>query len=108
MNNAIKTDIHESSNNVLINADEAKKLKHDDEKEYLEYIQFINERIKLAAVNDNYVIIRQLPYARWLDFGFERSKAANRVLQELSGKGFVYSFFYEEKQFVDMGLKICW
>ena len=43
---------------VLITADEAKKLKHDDEKEYLEYIQFINERIKLAAVNDNYVIIR--------------------------------------------------
>lgn len=65
---------------VLISADEAKKLKHD-EKEYLEYIQFINERIKLAAVNDNYVIIREHPYARWLDFGFERSKAANRVLQ---------------------------
>ena len=93
---------------VLISADEAKKLKHDDEKEYLEYIQFINERIKLAAVNDNYVIIRQLPYAHWLDFGFERSKAANRVLQELTAKGFVYSFFYEEKQFVDMGLKISW
>ena len=93
---------------VLITADEAKKLKHDDEKEYLEHIQFINERIKLAAVNDNFVIIREPPYARWLDFGFERSKAANRVLQELSAKGFVYSFFYEEKQFVDMGLKINW
>lgn len=49
---------------VLITADEAKKLKHDDEKEYLEYIQFINERIKLAAVNDNHVIIREHPYAR--------------------------------------------
>ena len=93
---------------VLITVHEAKKLKHDDEKEYLEYIQFINKRIKLAAVNDNFVIIRELPYARWLDFGFEQSKAVNRVLQELNAKGFVYSLFYEEKQFVDMGLKINW
>lgn len=93
---------------VLISADEAKKLKHDDEKEYLEYVQFINERIKLAAVNDNFVIIRELPYARWLDFGFKQSKVVNRVLQELTAKGFVYSFFYEEKQFVDEGLKISW
>ena len=101
-------DVKMETKDVLITADEAKKLKHDDEKEYLEYIQFINERIKLAAVNDNHVIIREHPYARWLDFGFEQSKAVNRVLQELSAKGFAYSFFCEEKQFVDMGLKISW
>lgn len=74
-----------------------------------EHRQFIDECIVDAARSgQREVIVRTSPYARWLYQDVHFDKTAEEVIGGLREDGFVVDQFYEERQFVDMGLRISW
>ena len=75
-----------------------------------EYLEFIEKKIIEAAKGQNReVIIRDNPYCNWI-YGSRASnpEEARKALKALSDNGFKVSTYYQENQFVDIGLKIEW
>jgi len=93
----------------MITAKRARILSGNDEEECKEALRAIEERIKTAAGSGgSSLIIRDEPYAYWLYSEKSKTKTSKRVISELENLGFKVSQYYEERQFVDIGLKIEW
>ncbi len=74
-----------------------------------QYAKRLSTFIESAANDgDQYVIVRQEPYAGWMYNERVDSKTAKATLEILRKNGFEVSLFYQENQFVDIGLKISW
>lgn len=88
----------------MLTAQEAREIAGPDAKDYLE---IIDGRIRAAAeMKEREVIIRDQPYANWL-YGTP-SKVAKEVIKKLKEYGYDVDLYYQESQFVDMGLWIKW
>lgn len=73
-----------------------------------EYAEDIEKYIRDAAEKkQRMVIIRSEPYAYWLYYK-EQPQQVLDALKILKDSGYKVSLFYEERQFVDMGLQIEW
>ena len=69
----------------------------------------MERRIIKAAEDKKYeVIINANPYANWLYDAKYRDITVEAVLNDLQELGYQVSLYYNESQFVDMGLKISW
>ena len=74
-----------------------------------EYMNYLEEQIKEAAYNkQTSTIIRKLPYGEWILDEEKLDDDAKKAIHSLRSRGFVVSLFYEERQLVDMGLRISW
>lgn len=72
-----------------------------------EHLEVISKVVETAAANkQRSVTIRHEPYGSWL-YGTVVEPALSTVA-ELRKLGYTIDFFYEERQFVDMGLRISW
>lgn len=91
----------------MISADEARKLAKPDIEAHVVYL---NSRITEAAKQGKTeVIVRKAPYRCWLYIMDDDQKPeAEAVLKLLKDKGFQCKLFYNEAQFVDIGLRIIW
>lgn len=91
----------------MISAHEARKLAKPDIEAHVVYL---NSRITEAAKQGKTeVIIRKAPYRCWLYIMDDDQKPeAEAVLKLLKDKGFQCKLFYNEVQFVDIGLHILW
>lgn len=90
----------------MITAEQARLLAGPTAEEYLE---IIGDRIEMAAMNkEREVIIRDTPYAEWLYSEKDMPPAAREVVAKLRKNGFEVKLYYNELQFVDMGLWIRW
>ncbi len=73
-----------------------------------EYRERIDDQIRDAASKaERVLILRQQPYADWARSA-KPDPIGAQVMKELRDDGFKVSLHYEEKQFVDYGLKIEW
>lgn len=76
---------------------------------YDKYLEFINEKIKTAAKNGKTsIIIRENPYSCWLYGPDKNDQEVDDLLKLLKERGFSISLYYNEGQFVDIGLNISW
>jgi histidyl-tRNA synthetase len=93
----------------MISAAEARTLAGPSVEELVAtHLEVLNERItKAAQSKKREVILRDEPYAYWM-YSREQSDDVVTTLQHLRDKGFTVDLFYEERQFVDMGLRIRW
>lgn len=90
----------------LITAAEAYDIAHP---KYDEYIDFINKRITEAAQNGRAeVVIRENEYAYWLYEEKKMTADQKKIVEELRDNGFTVDLYYQELQFVDIGLRIAW
>ena len=90
----------------MITAEQARLLAGPSAEEYLE---LISKRIeKAASEKQREVIIRDNPYAEWLYSEQNMAPVARKVIDELRANGFQVKLYYNELQFVDMGLWISW
>lgn len=90
----------------MITAEQARLLAGPTAEEYLE---IISDRIEKAAKNkEREVIIRDNPYADWLYSEQNMPAVPRKVVETLRKNGFTVSLYYNELQFVDMGLWIRW
>ena len=63
----------------------------------------------MAAMNkEREVIIRDTPYAEWLYSEKNLPDTPRKVVDTLRKNGFEVRLYYNEMQFVDMGLWIKW
>lgn len=92
---------------MLITAKEARALSGPTVDEHLARL---SKTIETAArEGKQFVIIRSEPYDRWLYNGNPSGNSIEgKVITALTLAGYKVGFFYEERQFVDMGLKISW
>jgi len=75
----------------------------------IDYLNFIGIKIKESASKGNHeVIIRQQPYCDWLYKENDLSGEPKIAIKELRTNGFEVKLFYQENQFVDIGLWIKW
>lgn len=90
----------------MIKAQEARELATD----YVQlYCDELEKLIRKAAEDKNFeVVVRKNPYSEWLKNGHPEDKNARETIEILQKNGFRVSYFYEERQFVDTGLKISW
>lgn len=74
------------------------------------FIEFIEEKIKASAkLGKHEVIIRENPYSGWLYVGYNKLHDNEKAcLDELKTCGFDVDLYYNEGQFVDIGLRIKW
>lgn len=90
----------------MITAEQARLLSGPSAEEYLE---LISKRIEAAAnEKKREVIIRDNPYADWLYNEKTMIPVARKVVDGLRKNGFEVKLYYNELQFVDMGLWIKW
>lgn len=72
------------------------------------HLTFILKKVRAAAERNEYsVIIRDGPYDRWM-YRLDPNTTAGKTIERLQNLGYTVSLFYEERQFVDAGLKIEW
>jgi hypothetical protein len=91
----------------MITAQQARELAGPSVDEYLEHISSLIE--KEAKEKRHELIIRSEPYGSWLYPSYEKApKVAKDVINKLNSNGFQVSLYYQELQFVDMGLWIKW
>lgn len=91
---------------VMLTAAEAREISGPDAKDYL---LFIEEKIRAAAKDKKReVIIREEPYAGWLNGSSPISGEPEKAIDSLRAAGYTVKLYYREFQFVDMGLHIKW
>lgn len=72
------------------------------------YIEYLDGKIRKYAENGKrFVIIRESPYAEWL-YHSTMDTDAEETIKTLRENGFTVSFYYQELQLVDYGLRISW
>ena len=90
----------------MISAKQARTIVGPSKEDYLEVLE---RRIIKAAEGKNYeVILYDKPYVYWLYDAKHRDATVEAVLNDLRELGYQVSLYYNESQFVDMGLKISW
>ena len=90
----------------MISAKEARELSGPKCEEYLVYLE---QKIKAAATKgERDVIIREKPYCDWMYKESDLKGEPIKVIKELRNLGYTARLFYQENQFVDMGLWIQW
>lgn len=90
----------------MITADEARKLAGVHRQEIEDFLKLADEMITKAAKNGKRSTIVRDSYVS--NSGYRKGEAWNTVKKILTDRGFEISFFYEERQFVDMGMTIKW
>lgn len=75
-----------------------------------EYISMLDLKIRDAAERkeQKFIILRADPFARWMYPKRPTEGVAAEVITRLEKAGFKVTLHYEEKQFVDLGLRIDW
>lgn len=91
----------------MISAEEARKLQLPDPEVVKDHLRIIETAIKRDAPSKSETIIRTEPYCRWL-YDSERTPTVSAVIDELTRLGYTLDLYYQERQFVDMGLRIRW
>jgi hypothetical protein len=90
----------------LLTASMARELAGPDFEDYLETI---NEHITKAATDKKFeVIIRQAPFRDWLYKESDLQGEGRKAVAALRQAGYKVELFYQENQFVDIGLCIKW
>lgn len=89
----------------MITAKEAFDLSIPLSEKYIEYLDGIIR--KHTGNGKRSVIVREPPYSGWL-YHSSRDADAEYTLKTLRENGFTVSFYYEELQFADYGLRISW
>ena len=90
----------------MITAEQARLLSGPSTEEHLEVI---SRRIEEAAKSGKReVILREVEYAHWLYNEKDMSDVTKQVIEKLRKNGFEVKLYYNELQFVDMGLWIKW
>lgn len=101
----VKVEIDEDVPMEMISAHEARKLAKPN---FDKHISYLNDKIAEAALQGKTeVIIRGTPYCNWL-YDREQTSESKAVLDMLKAKGFQCKSYYNEAQFVDIGLRIIW
>lgn len=92
----------------MITAEQAREL--NPFRRIKEYENFIEKKIRDAALaGDDYVIVKEEPYSKWIVMGDVIEKDAKKVVNELRQNGFsVISYFLESTAASYSGLKISW
>ncbi len=91
---------------MLITAEQARDLSGGPMEKHLEILSGHIE--KAAKDGKREVVIRQGPYDNWLYQTPKPNTLAANVIDQLKKAGYKVSLYYNESQFVDMGLKISW
>lgn len=97
----------------MITAQQARDLaKSEEEKiaaEVEKHLAYFEPQIKAAAEQKKTeIIIRSGGYEYWLYNRENKDPVVKATVAKLRELDYVVSLFYDERQFVDMGLKISW
>lgn len=93
---------------MMITADDARKLAGVHEEEVEAFLNAAENQIRQAAqAGKRFTIVRDTVVC---NAGYtSQSKGPWKTVRvKLEAEGFKVSFFYEERQFVDIGMKISW
>lgn len=94
----------------MISAEEARALAGPSIDEQVGgHLNVISDHIRKAATaKSREVILREDPYCYWLYGQLLHGSVADKVVHELRENGYIVELFYEERQLVDIGLRIRW
>ena len=93
---------------IMITANEARLLSGETPEEKVEAIQPLIE--EAAKKGRRAIIIRDsnVGGGMWVNGGYNSTDEWKECVEILRGLGYAVRFYYEERQFVDMGTEISW